>query len=140
MNIKQLLWAASLGTLCIACQQAEKNTVASDSSNSTTMEQTGDDGASPIVFERTKIQGQKDTLTFELQKASTVNIALSTEGKAGNIRINQILMPDGASDGPFGTDYTDSLSMAGQYRIVIGESLMQENPYTGPYRVKIELK
>lgn len=126
----------------LSCQQGDHTTNrdASDSTESPAREQLREEAAASIVFERTRVQGQKDTLSFEVPHACTAKMAIQTEGQSSNIRINQLIMPDGQRDGPFGQTVTDSLTQTGTYQLVIAESMMAENPYSGPYTVKIELK
>lgn len=62
-----------------------------------------------------------------------------TTGK-GNIRFNQIIFPDKSSDGPFGTDLNIDLKQKGNYIIVIGHSLMADEPYFGKFTVELENK
>ncbi|QGK74274.1 hypothetical protein [Flavobacterium sp. SLB02] len=68
----------------------------------------------------------------------TANI-IPTTGK-GNIRFNQIISPDNASDGPFGMDLNIALQQKGNYIIVIGHSQMADSPYWGKFKVKMESK
>lgn len=93
-----------------------------------------------LQFERIKKTGQKDTLTFTLAQGDSVKMELLLpEGKTGNIRINQLIAPDGKMDGPFGSLYSDSLKLPGNYKVIIAESLMQENPYEGAYTLRITI-
>jgi hypothetical protein len=62
-----------------------------------------------------------------------------TKGK-GNIRFNQIIFPDNSSDGPFGMELKIPLKQKGDYILVIGHSLMADNPYWGKFKVQIENK
>ncbi|OXA75688.1 hypothetical protein SAMN05444397_11535 [Flavobacterium aquidurense] len=64
---------------------------------------------------------------------------IPAEGK-GNIRFNQILFPDKTSDGPFGMDLKIELKQKGDYILVIGHSLMADNPYFGKFKVQLENK
>ena len=64
---------------------------------------------------------------------------IPTTGK-GNIRFNQIIFPDKNSDGPFGMDLKIPLSQKGNHILVIGHSLMADNPYYGKFEVKLENK
>lgn len=57
----------------------------------------------------------------------------------GNIRFNQIIFPDNTSDGPFGQDLEQQLSQTGVYTLVIGHSLMADNPYIGKFMVKVQV-
>ncbi len=58
-------------------------------------------------------------------------------GSVGNLRFNQITMPDGATDGPFGHEITYDLTGAGTYAMAIGESQMQGDPYSGNFTVEL---
>jgi hypothetical protein len=62
-----------------------------------------------------------------------------TTGK-GNIRFNQIISPDKTSDGPFGMDLKIHLEQKGNYILVIGHSLMADNPFLGKFKVQLEIK
>lgn len=64
---------------------------------------------------------------------------ITTTGK-GNIRFNQIIFPDKSSDGPFGMDLKIDLKQKGNYILVIGHSLMADNPYFGKFKVQLEKK
>lgn len=93
-----------------------------------------------LLFQGIKKTGQKDTLIFTMAQRDSVKMELLLpEGRTGNIRINQLIAPDGEMDGPFGTIYSDSLKLPGNYKVIIAESLMQENPYEGPYTLKITI-
>lgn len=62
---------------------------------------------------------------------------IPTNGK-GNIRFNQIIFPDKNSDGPFGMDMNIDLKQKGNYILIIGRSLMADNPYWGKFTVQLE--
>ena len=64
---------------------------------------------------------------------------IPTTGK-GNIRFNQIIFPDKSSDGPFGMDLKMQLRQKGNHVLVIGHSLMADNPYYGKFEVLIDPK
>ena len=57
-----------------------------------------------------------------------------------NVRFNQIIFPDKSSDGPFGMDLKILLKQKGDYILVIGHSLMADNPYWGKFKVELENK
>lgn len=65
--------------------------------------------------------------------------AISEVPDTANIRFNQIYMPDGTADGPFGRDIVYGLAQKGMYRLVIGESLMQGEPWGGDFMVEVWL-
>jgi len=122
------------------CQSGSKRDKAQDNVSIDRVEQPAVAENQPLQFQLVKIAGKKDTLTFDIKSRSFVNVTLSTPDETGNIRINQIIMPDGAMDGPFGKTYHDSLHIPGTYQLILAESLMLENPYTGEYQVKIEVE
>ncbi len=140
MKILQHYLAAIMLIVTGACQHPNQGQTTAEQSDSSAMERLDKQEKRPIVFERHRIAHQKDTLTFELAQPAMVHIDLKTSSTTGNIRLNQLLMPNGQADGPFGKNFADSLTQVGTYRLIISESLMQENPYTGDYQVKIELK
>lgn len=94
----------------------------------------------PLDFKREKVLGKKDTISFEIQKPSFVRMKLLLPSDSGNIRINQLVMPDGEMDGPFGKTYEAYFNQLGTYQIIIAESMMAENPYTGDYALRIEME
>lgn len=58
-------------------------------------------------------------------------------GAEGNIRFNQILFPNKLADGPFGHDVFMKLKQTGEHTLIIGHSLMAENPYSGRFMVEV---
>ena len=58
----------------------------------------------------------------------------------GNIRFNQIIFPDNTSDGPFGMDLKIPLKQKGNYILLVGHSLMADNPYFGKFELQLENK
>ncbi|MDF2383899.1 hypothetical protein JMG10_20640 [Nostoc ellipsosporum NOK] len=53
-----------------------------------------------------------------------------------NLRFNQLFMPDGSSDGPFGNTLTYRMEKTGTYRLVLGPNLMAEGQTTGDYLLR----
>ncbi|KGE13435.1 hypothetical protein [Sphingobacterium deserti] len=131
-----LLLALSLA----ACQNETTKTENVGEKDQPAKEQLTEESKKPIIFERQKVEGVKDTLTFDVKHAATFTAAIKTLDGSGSIRINQIVFPDGTTDGPFGDSMTDSLTKTGTYQLIIGESQMQENRYSGAYTVTVELK
>jgi len=137
MNIKNVTTAtAAIVLLTTACQPKSKT---AETEENKVVEAAPEKAEQhDLEFERVKKVGVKDTLTFTLHKSDSVMMKLLLPpGKTGNIRINQLIAPNGGMDGPFGSDYSDSLKIPGTYKVIIAESLMQENPYEGPYKVQI---
>lgn len=57
----------------------------------------------------------------------------------GSIRFDQILFPDKTADGPFGKDIALMLRQTGEHTLIIGHSLMGENPYKGKFKVELQV-
>lgn len=64
-------------------------------------------------------------------------LIVPTTGK-GNIQFNQIIFPDKSSDGPFGMDLKIDLKQKGDHILVIGHSLMADEPYFGKFKVELD--
>ncbi|MDR7370228.1 hypothetical protein [Flavobacterium aquidurense] len=58
----------------------------------------------------------------------------------GNIRFNQIIFPDQSSDGPFGMEINIPLKQKGNHILIVGHSLMADNPYWGKFTIQLENK
>jgi hypothetical protein len=57
----------------------------------------------------------------------------------GNLRLSQIVMPDGNMDGPFGIDSTITLAQLGRYNLIFNENMMSGDPWSGNAIVTITL-
>ncbi|SFC95417.1 hypothetical protein [Flavobacterium phragmitis] len=152
----------SLILICIllfSCQKKENNIIPKEEKNIISI-----DSSTTIVKEENKQIGDtifmnfKDNKDLFLAESSLDSInskiyvkfknedaaelkaeILPAKGK-GNIRFNQIILPDNTSDGPFGMDLKIPLKQKGSYVLVIGHSLMAENPYYGKFKIQLEVK
>ena len=140
MKNKILTGCASLLWMLYACQSGSRGDKAQDHTLDTTAQQLSTVANEPLRFHLVKVAGERDTISFEIEQPSLVTATLSTPSDTGNIRINQIIMPDGTMDGPFGKTYKDSLYIPGTYQLIIAESLMQGDTYGGGYDVEIEIR
>lgn len=78
---------------------------------------------------------------FLSSTAKSLTVHLDTPGDTkANVRVSQIVMPDGTSDGPFGRDMTYSLTQTGEYQLIISESLMAGDPWAGRVDVTVGLR
>ncbi|MET0394315.1 MAG: hypothetical protein ABW019_14310 [Chitinophagaceae bacterium] len=71
---------------------------------------------------------------------SKLTAFLIPANQPANIRFNQLFLPDGSSDGPFGQKLEYQLPQKGIYKLYIGSSLMANDAYSGDFllRVKVE--
>lgn len=75
---------------------------------------------------------------FKNEDSGELKATIVPDTGKGNIRFNQIIFPDKTSDGPFGMDLKIPLKQKGNYIIVIGHSLMADNPFWGKFKVELE--
>ncbi|WP_449388490.1 hypothetical protein [Chryseobacterium lineare] len=67
-----------------------------------------------------------------------IKAKISTKEKDFNIRFNQIKLPNGDYDGPFGRDLTYELKAKGEIWLIIGKSNMASGNTKGNFTVSIE--
>lgn len=77
---------------------------------------------------------------FKNEDLGELNAQIIPDAGKGNIRFNQIIFPDRTSDGPFGMDMKIPLKQKGIYILVIGHSLMADNPYYGHFKVQLNIQ
>jgi len=83
------------------------------------------------------VSGKTDTIFISVHQADSVLIKIKTPMDTANVRISQLFLPDGSSDGPFGKEFTYRFKDIGQYHITVNENKMIGNHYSGPYIVQI---
>ena len=91
------------------------------------------------------VEGSIDSLhpriyvKFENDDLGKFKAKIVTNSRKGNIRFNQIVFPDSTADGPFGTNLNLELKQTGKHMLVIGHSLMADNPYVGKFKVELQI-
>jgi len=78
-------------------------------------------------------------LNFNNSGYTTLKGTITSRDSMANIRFNQIILPNGEMDGPFGREIEYKLIRNGQYRLSLGESLMAGDPWEGNFKVDITL-
>lgn len=68
----------------------------------------------------------------------TIFAKINTVEKGRNLRINQIILPDGSTDGPFSKEMKYAKKKSGTYKIVIGKNSMTEGKFAGNISVTVE--
>lgn len=76
---------------------------------------------------------------FTNDDTGKLTAAITPIGGRGNIRFNQILFPDKTADGPFGMEMNLELKQTGEHTLIIGHSLMADNPYEGKFKVELQV-
>lgn len=67
-----------------------------------------------------------------------IKATINAKDPKQNIRFNQIKMPDGTMDGPFGKEITHEVKGKGEVWLIIGKNNMAEGTITGDFSVTIE--
>ncbi|MCS3530832.1 hypothetical protein [Chryseobacterium sp. JUb7] len=100
---------------------------------------TADAGQLPFTLgeEFTK-DGQELILKITDFDKPTIKAKVSTKAKDFNIRINQIKLPNGDYDGPFGREITHEIDGKGEVWLIIGKSNMASGNTKGSFTVSVE--
>ncbi|USN57435.1 MAG: hypothetical protein H6766_03185 [Candidatus Peribacteria bacterium] len=82
---------------------------------------------------------QSDTISFINDGFTqlSVDIVLPAGQTGANLRLSQIIMPDGSMDGPFGLDTTYDLTQNGGYQLILSENMMAGDPWSGTAQVTV---
>lgn len=83
-------------------------------------------------------ENQQFVIVIKNVTKSTISAKINTIEKDRNLRINQIILPDGSSDGPFSKEMKYTKKKNGTYKIVIGKNLMAEGKLVGNVSVSVE--
>ncbi len=89
----------------------------------------------------THTKGVTTKVSFINSEATSMRVIVTfplTE-TGGNLRLSQIIMPDGNMDGPFSMDNTISLEQTGRYELIFHENMMSGDPWSGSAIVTIRL-
>lgn len=85
--------------------------------------------------------GARVVVNFNSTGSQMLTVDLQTPYDAiGNIRVSQIIKPDGTSDGPFGKYMTYSLTKTGQYQVVLAPNMMAGDPWSGMIDMNLVLR
>ncbi|WP_160139191.1 hypothetical protein [Chryseobacterium sp. c4a] len=90
------------------------------------------------IGEEFKKDGQELILKLTNFEQSKINAKISTKEKDFNIRFNQIKLPNGDYDGPFGRELTYEVPKKGEIWLIIGKSNMASGNTKGHFTVSIE--
>lgn len=82
--------------------------------------------------------GQEFTLKITGFSKPGIKAKISTNQKDFNIRFNQISLPNGDYDGPFGREITYDIKEKGEVWLIIGKSNMASGNTKGSFTVSVE--
>lgn len=99
------------------------------------------DGLETKTFSIRHTSGEATKVSFINSEAKSmkVTITFNKDENTPNFRLNQIIMPDGQSDGPFGIETEYDLTQFWWYTLVFWESLMQWDHWSGEATISITL-
>lgn len=83
-------------------------------------------------------EGQELVLKLRNYKKTDLKATITTNQKDFNIRFNQIRLPNGSYDGPFGRDITYKIPEKGEVWLIIGKSNMASGNTKGSFMVNVE--
>lgn len=86
-----------------------------------------------------KAPRQTVDVVFDVQDADLLYGKILDVSDTANIRISQIVLPDGSGDGPFGRTVEYDLPMRGAYHLRIGENMMAGEPWGGDFFLELFL-
>lgn len=144
-----------ISVFLFSCQQKENKKTSADSPMPVVQEekkqenkQVGDTISMNFKNEENvfSAEGRLDSLNskiyvkFKNEDLGKLNAQIIPDAGKGNIRFNQIIFPDKTSDGPFGMDIKIPLQQKGTHILVIGHSLMADNPYYGNFKVQLNIQ
>lgn len=83
----------------------------------------------------------RERVTFEFESGGykKVHVGLTSDDPVANIRLSQIIMPDGNADGPWGREMDYNLPVAGLYKLIVTENMMAGEPWAGTFTITIKL-
>lgn len=90
------------------------------------------------IGERFTDENQEFVIVIKNVTNPTISVKINTVEKNRNLRINQIILPDGSSDGPFSKEMKYTKKKKGTYKIVIGKNLMAEGKLVGNVSVSVK--
>ena len=73
------------------------------------------------------------TYSVKVEKGQTIIATIRPLEKGGNVRINQVQLPDKSFDGPFGDSLHYYVKKSGTLRFIIGQNMMAGDPWTGDF-------
>ena len=84
--------------------------------------------------------GHPVTVYIPIKQGRHFEAQLTSDDSTANVRINQIITPDGKADGPFGREWKFAIHQQGMYKLLISENLMQGDEWKGKFKLRITVK
>jgi len=93
----------------------------------------------PVKFSKTIVsETQSIHLTVTDMDTGLLNVSINHSKPDANLRISQVVMPDGSTDGPFGHQISFDARQKGDYKFIISKSNMASGSQVGDVEISIE--
>lgn len=86
------------------------------------------------------VAGEPTKIYFINSRGKSMNVSVSYINEVWNIRLSQIIMPDGEMDWPFGTELEYPLDQFGGYELIFNENMMAWDPWSGDIKITVSLE
>lgn len=86
-----------------------------------------------------KLARQKMVFEFDVGTATYFDLKVIPADSLANLRITQIFDADGNADGPFGQEIKYPVNKKGIYKVLVSESLMNGESYSGRFLFEVKL-
>lgn len=90
------------------------------------------------IGEKFTVEHDKLILKITDFNKSSISATIKVKDRNQNIRFNQIKMPDGSMDGPFGKELVHEVKGKGELWLIIGKNNMADGITTGDFSVTVE--
>ena len=80
------------------------------------------------------------TVNIPVTIGKKLTMQLIPEDSVANIRINQLFMPNGKADGPFGRKMEMKITQQGNYKVIVSENLMQGDEWKGIFKLTVKVE
>ncbi|WEK69348.1 MAG: hypothetical protein P0Y62_16040 [Candidatus Chryseobacterium colombiense] len=115
------------------------NNIITEEENGRVIMKTVEGKGFPIIIQE-EFTKDHDKLILKISNYSKPQLKakIITRQNDFNIRFNQIKLPDGKMDGPFGREITYDIPEKGEVWLIVGKNNMADGEITGTFSVKIE--
>lgn len=98
------------------------------------------DSISTSVIGKMKGMNHPISVYVDVKQGRQFTASISSEDSTANVRINQLITPDGKADGPFGKELKFAIHQQGTYKLLIGENLMQGDEWKGKFKLTVKIE
>ena len=97
------------------------------------------DNSAKTLSGKLKGNNQPIKIYIDINSGDTLHVLIEPSGQDANIRLNQIIYPDGKADGPFDKDQKFAIEKPGPYQLIIGNNLMAEGKTNAAFTLHLSV-